>query len=339
MKPNPEHITIDDNENKILQLLQELVLAPRIKAIEWSKITKQTPNMKIGYPGQHLASLITGVPGVRTGARGDDLLDGSEVKSCSRVDQLDTCKDCGQKVLRIEENCPHCDSTNIKRMDDSKWLFSIKSEEELKLLTETIDRVFLTIADYPNFEDDDFETIRFQAFEIWNNTERHKYFKVLMTNYYNKLFLKHIEKNPSKTPAPKNFWPYSYQFYLCNPVKVFQCTVTTANTNPDIKIDFYVEPQTDRETLIPESMPTSVLKKEEFNKIYESSDSNKLSSLLANGKSMEDLKKIYDKKSLDKRRLKETLPYLDEVNRSYLDLRDTDKVSEAKVAYVRRKKK
>jgi len=207
MKPNPKYITIDDNLNKIAQLLDELVLTPRLKALEWSKLTKQTPNMKIGYPGQHLASLITGVEGARTGARGDDLIDGTEVKSCSRVDQLDTCNACKNKVLRIEAVCPHCGSDNIKRMDDSKWLFGIKSENELKLLTQDLDRVFLTLADYPYFSENDFDTIRFQAFEIWNRTERHSHFTNLMTNYYNKIFLEHISRNPNKTPAPKYFWP------------------------------------------------------------------------------------------------------------------------------------
>lgn len=249
MKPNPKFITIDDNLNKIVKLLDELVLTPRLKALEWSKLTKQTPNMKIGYPGQHLASLITGVEGARTGARGDDLVDGTEVKSCSRVDQLDTCNSCKNKVLRIEEVCPHCGSQDIKRMDDSKWLFGVKSENELKLLTQDLDRVFLTLADYPNFSENDFETIRFQAFEIWNRTERHSHFTNLMTNYYNKIFLEHISRNPNKTPAPKNFWPYSYQFYLCNPIKVFNCVVSQANTNPQITIDFYVEPHQDRSVL------------------------------------------------------------------------------------------
>lgn len=139
MKPKSEFITIGNNIAQIEVLLQELVLQPRLKALEWSKITRQTPNMKIGYPGQHLASLITGIEGSRTGARGDDLRDGTEVKSCSRVDQLDTCKNCGEKILRIEVFCANCGSDKIKRMDDSKWLFSLKSENELKLLTEDID--------------------------------------------------------------------------------------------------------------------------------------------------------------------------------------------------------
>lgn len=97
MKPNKDFIKIFDNENRIKLLLEELVLRPRVKALDWSKITKQTPNMKVGYPGQHLASLVTGMEGARTGARGDDLEDGSEIKSCSRVDQLDNCRDCEKK--------------------------------------------------------------------------------------------------------------------------------------------------------------------------------------------------------------------------------------------------
>lgn len=94
MQPNTSLITIDRNLEKIEQLLNELVLQPRINALKWSEITKQTPSIKVGYPGQHLASLITGIPGDRTGARGHDLIDGSEVKSCSRIDQLDKCSNC-----------------------------------------------------------------------------------------------------------------------------------------------------------------------------------------------------------------------------------------------------
>jgi hypothetical protein len=257
--PQQQYIKIGDNENRIKLLLKELVLEPRVKALDWSKITKQTPNMKIGYPGQHLASLITGMEGARTGARGDDLEDGTEIKCCSRIDQLDNCEKCKKKVLRIEDKCPHCGSEKIKRMNDSKWLFAVKCERELKLLTKTINRIFLTISDYPNYNDSDFETIRFQAFEIWNNESRHKNFSIIMENYYNKIYLEHKKKNSNKTPAPKNFWPYSYQFYLCNPVKVFDAIVEKANNNPEIEINLLVNPYTDRGILDTEPMPTSLL--------------------------------------------------------------------------------
>ena len=332
MKPEAKYLTISDNKNRIEQLLMELVLEPRIKALVWSQITRQTPNMKIGYPGQHLASLITGVEGSRTGARGDDLIDGTEVKSCSRVDQLDSCKDCKQKVLRSEKLCPHCGSVKIKRMDDSKWLFSVKSEAELKLLTQDLERVFLTIADYPNFANNDFDIIRFQAFEMWNNNERHKHFGNLMTNYFHKLFLEHISRNANQTPAPKNFWPYSYQFYLCNPVKVFDCTVINANTNPKINITHLVKPDFDRSQLMPESMPTILLSQTEIDLLIEKVPEYVLSSQIIEGSDYKTLLKNIK----SKKKFATILPYINEPTRSYLDLRDTDKVAEAKTKYSRR---
>jgi len=336
MIPEAKYVTIDDNVNKIQTLLSELVLMPRLKALEWSSITKQTPNMKIGYPGQHLASLITGVEGARTGARGDDLVDGSEVKSCSRVDQLDNCKDCKQKVLRVEANCPHCGSNKVNRMNDSKWLFGIKSEEELNLLTKTISRVFLTLSDYPNYHEGDFDTIRFQAFEIWNNTERHKHFTSLMENYYHKIFLEHIKRNPNKTPAPKNFWPYSYQFYLCNPVKVFNCIVENANTAPEINIDFYVDPKSDRSELTPEPMPSGLLTHDELIQFLANAPQAQIEYYLKEGINYQQFSDAIRRSKLNKETVYKGLPTIPEVLKDYLILRDTDKVAEAKTKYSRR---
>jgi MamI restriction endonuclease len=338
MKPRSEYITITDNKNRIIKLLQELVLDPRIKALEWSKITKQTPNMKIGYPGQHLASLITGIEGSRTGARGDDLQDGTEVKSCSRVDQLDNCKDCKEKVLRTEMACSYCGSTNINRMDDSKWLFGIKSEQELELLIKDVERIFLTIADYPNFKENDFETIRFQAFEIWTGVERHRVFATLMTNYYNKIYLEHKVLNANKNPAPKNFWPFSYQFYLCNPIKVFNCIVTNSNTLPSVNVDYLVEPNASRDVLASEYMPTSLLQQDELQQLIQVVPEQIITKLIKPDFTYSELTALVNASKLNKKVLLEMLPYIDEKTRNYLPLRDTDVISVSKEQYVRHKK-
>lgn len=335
MQPDPKFITITDNKNKIIALLNDLVFQPRVKALGWSRITKQTPNLKIGYPGQHLASLITGIEGARTGARGDDLLDGTEVKSCSRVDQLDTCKSCGEKVLRIETQCANCGSTDIKRMDDSKWLFGVKSEEELELLTVTVPRVFITLADYPNFSTNDFETIRIQAFEIWNNTERHKNFATIMQNYFYKIFLEHIKVNPNKTPAPKNFWPYSYQFYLCNPVKVFECTVTNANANPSVTIDLLVQPNSNRSGLAPELMPTQLLSQQELQAIFQNAQPDMIRPYLIQCE-YEGMRNVVEKGRASRDILAKHFPYINETLRGFVELRDTDVISVSKSKYSRR---
>ena len=40
----------------------------------------------------------------------------------------------------------------------------VRSEAELELITQKVDRILLVIGDYPNFDEADYETLRFQAF-------------------------------------------------------------------------------------------------------------------------------------------------------------------------------
>lgn len=263
MKPDTTKISIHNNLAKIKDFLSEVILEPRVRMMSWSKITNQTPNLKIGYPGQHLASLITGIKGTATGARGEDIEDGTEVKSCSRIDQVDKCKQCKKNVLRIQSVCPNCGSAKIKRNNDSKWLIPIRSEKELDLYLNRIPRMFFLISDYPNFDSDDFSTLRFASFEIWNQSARAKNFRQLLKDYYRKIYLPHIEQNPNATPAPKNFWPYSYQFYLCNPIKTFECIVHNAYSNPEIEIRHYTKPDADRSCLESEPLPLDLLQADE----------------------------------------------------------------------------
>lgn len=329
MQPNANLITITDNLKKIEQLLQELVLTPRVNALKWAKITRQTPNIKVGYPGQHLASLITGMEGERTGARGNDLRDGSEVKSCSRIDQLDRCRSCDSGVSRVETSCPNCGSGDILRNNDSKWLFSVRNQDELDLLTKDIDRVVLIIGDYPNFDTQDYETLRFQAFEIWPKSPRNRRFVEIMTNYYNKIYLVHKSKDANKVPAPKNFWPYTYQFYMCNPILTFSCTVTDSLTNPKIQIDKYVQPHEDRSAIDSVPMPTQILTEAELDILINEkkpnrSTKNRVMTLREpEGVIYGDKAAMFDK--------------IDESLRDLLPLRDTDKISSSKTKYSRKK--
>lgn len=333
-RPDKRFITIGDNKQKIEKLLHELVLEPRSHAIEWSKITRQTPNIKIGYPGQHLASLITGIEGERTGARGNDLLDGSEVKSCSRIDQLDKCKDCGDPVARLETVCPSCGSGNIECNNDSKWLFTIRNEADLTTLLHGTKRVFLLLGDYPNFEGNDFQTLRIQSFEIWPEYPRHANFAKIMTNYYKHIYLAHRKKDPSKTPAPKNFWPYTYQFYLCNPVLTFSCVIKNANTKPRLDIQHYVPPDVDRSNLPSLVMPVTILQANELELILKRASKKELSSLLKPATGGRKPLPNFSRMSHNER-----LAYFDgipEELRMYLPLRDTDRIAVSRQRYSRR---
>ncbi len=322
MQPNLTLITIDENETRIVRLINDLILMPRIKALEWSKITRQTPNMKVGYPGQHLASLVVGVQGTGTGARGHDIVDGSEVKACSRIDELDKCKACGKKLLRIETVCSNieCGSSNIDRINDSKWLFAIRDKEGLEKLTDTVERIILVLADYPNFDARDFETLRFQVFEIWTKSPRCTRFKEIMTNYLEKIYAGHKAKDSNKTPAPKNFWPYSYQFYLCNPIRVFSCIVENANSKPHISIEHFVQPNQDRSLIPSELMPSKKLKVEEWQLLTQNVPSEFWNLGNQTGIFIEKSKS----KKLKVEELNTLVPFISEEIRAYLPLRDRD---------------
>jgi hypothetical protein len=324
MKPNLKYVTIDDNVNQIKKLIHELVLEPRLKALAWSEITKQTPNMKIGYPGQHLASLVVGMEGCKTGARGNDIVDGSEVKSCSRVDASDKCTKCNEKLSRTEIVCGVCGSTEISRDNTSKWLFTIRDKNDLKVLTKDLDRVILVLADYPEFHLNNFDNIQFQVFEIWNNTKRCQEFTNLMSNYFNNIYQVHKGKDSAKTPAPKNFWPYSYQFYKCNPIKVFSCVIKNANTKPVIDDIFYVEPNQDRSTLSSELMPSNILSKDELPALREMLNKvpkKLLQNRLVQGKTIKELQDVVNSSAFSKTKIAQILPYIDEELRQYLPLR------------------
>ena len=334
MIPNTQHITIETSSKLLEKFISEVMLTPRLKAIEWSKITKQTPGLKIGYPAQHIASLLTGVEGRRSAGRGDDLADGSEVKGCNRIDQLDTCKSCGNKVLRYETKCNFCQSASISRKDDSKWLLTIKSKSELKLYTDKIDRLIFILLDYPNFLADDFETLSIKAYEIW--PKKNETFKQILNDYYFKIYLKHIKLDPKKTPAPKNFWPYSFQFYKCKPIKTYECLITDINTKPNIVTNTYVEPKQDRSSLIPEVVPTVILNNKELDIVLSNNArefEKKNSSLFAYWKTLTPKQKTTKE---NKEKLYKELPFLPNHYLDCIELRDTSKAVPHATEYSRR---
>ncbi len=68
-----EDYKLKTSESLIKECIKDLYINPKKSIVKWSKITNQTPQGKFAYPSQHLASLITGIKGVGSVARGDDL--------------------------------------------------------------------------------------------------------------------------------------------------------------------------------------------------------------------------------------------------------------------------
>ena len=206
-----------------VQLIQELYIDLRNKVNEWSQITKQTPQARMGYVGQHLVSVVTGFPGGRSGARGHDieLPDGKygEIKTCYKVDQLGHCKDCNSTVSSIEIECPACGSKNIERKNDSKWLITIRNDTEFEEVLNPLVYYFV-LFDYDDIANPDDNKI---IASIWEVNPKNKGFAYCMMDYYLNI------RSASESKAPFNMWPYSLKFALTKPRLIFRCEILDNN--------------------------------------------------------------------------------------------------------------
>ena len=172
------------NEGLIQKCIMDLFVNPRKILYEWSCLTEQTNHTKIGYTGQHLASVILNIKGCKTGARGNDCIDRTEVKSCSRVDQSDKCDRCKINILRLDKLCPNCNKNDkIIRNNDSKWLLTIRSQENLVSYL-NLDRLLLIIEEYPEFDKQNYNDISITIYEIYPKKDICSNFSKLITSYF-----------------------------------------------------------------------------------------------------------------------------------------------------------
>ena len=248
--------TLQTSEQLIKECIRDLYLDPRNLVRKWSKITNQTCQIRFAYPGQHIASVITGIKGRGTAARGDDLSDGSEVKTCSRADQLSGCNSCGAKVLVWQEECPTCKSHDINVKTDSHWIFSIKSEDELNLLLNKVPRIVLILFDKESSETNN---IRLR---LWVVDPNNKYVQEFFKEYYYNNYLK------KENPAPCNLHPLSYDFFLMTPKIIFHAYIRFKERDVDIIFWDVKNPRI-------EKMPTSLLKPQQIKEIFKSENLTK----------------------------------------------------------------
>lgn len=200
-------------------LIRELYIDLRKTINEWAAITQQTAQARMGYVGQHLVSVVTGHAGGKSGARGRDLIlpagDYAEIKTCYRVDQLGRCNNCDAKIASIEPNCPECNSTNIKRNNDSKWLIGIRNEAEFAQILEP-KSYYLVLFEVTDLQSPD----DIQA-SIWEVDPKLPGFAYCMVDYR-----MNIQSN-STSKAPFNLWPYKLKFCLMRPKLIYRSTIST----------------------------------------------------------------------------------------------------------------
>ena len=213
--------------NSSEQLIRDLYIDLRKKVNYWANQTKQTAQARMGYVGQHLVSVVTGYCGGKSGARGKDLIldknNYAEIKTCYRVDQLGKCLDCQSVVASIELKCPYCNSKNIERKQDSKWLLSIRNEKEFAKILEP-KFYYLVLFDLQNIQ----EPNKIRA-SIWRVTSRTIGFSYCLMDYYLNI------RSKSKSKAPFNLWPFQLKFYLMLPTLIYRSYIS----NNDIKTEIF----------------------------------------------------------------------------------------------------
>jgi hypothetical protein len=198
-------------------VLDDLYVRVRRSMADWAALTNQTPQARIGYIGQHLVSVVTGYPGGRSGARGHDLVlpggGSAEIKSCTRVDQLGSCRSCRHAVASIELACPACRGVDIDRKDDSKWLISLKSEAELAAVWRE-EHFFFVLFDFADLRDPREVNAR-----IWRVDPLSTGFAYCMVDYFFTIRAKSASK------APFNLWPFSFKFCLMRGELIFHALI------------------------------------------------------------------------------------------------------------------
>jgi len=247
--PGVDNPSLETSPEIVKECLHDLYVEPRNNLYKWSKITEQTAQVRLAYPGEHLACIITGVIGSGSAARGDDLSDGTEVKSCSRADQLSECRNCGGNVLVWQENCPNCESEDINIKTDSHWIFSIRDEKELDLYLDGIPRLLLLMFDRESTDSDE---VRLRA---WVVDPDQWYYRAFVRDYWENNY---TEKDD---PAPLNLHPEKYDFYMMEPELVFQA-------NLDIEQDKVSIERWDFENTKKEPMPTEYPNKSQVEALF-----------------------------------------------------------------------
>lgn len=83
-------LTNDQRIALLEELFSDFFLSQHQVLQKWASLTGQTAQVDTGYIAQFVASLITGIPGQGFRGKGDDLVDGSEVKSAANISGVDT---------------------------------------------------------------------------------------------------------------------------------------------------------------------------------------------------------------------------------------------------------
>lgn len=174
-------LSLEERKELATQLLEEQVSEQREKLNHWSTITAQSSQIDTGYIAQHLVSLQTQIAGQGMRGKGDDLCDGSEVKSANFLDSLDKKGATAPRwnftavtrqimerfleypavyLLSMDLNTKGCFRTRIWKVDVTKHTILRERYTE-----------WMNVLGYPKFASEKEESVNFQLFPPHIRTE------------------------------------------------------------------------------------------------------------------------------------------------------------------------
>ena len=205
-----------------------------------------------GAMGEDLASIVSGKKGNASVGSGFDLSDkkrkkADEVKLASWI-QSSLCQSCKEKVLFWCSQCNHCGSLDLKIKADSRWGIDAKSTYLYKKELEYYHLMIVEPKEYVS---------SCRTFTL-------SHFIIKGSNNYFCDYTKNQYFNSSKSNNC-NLLPYSYDFYMCDPIKIIEATIIVENENVGIEMNYF-----DLNNKIPENMDIDKLGSKELKILLDS---------------------------------------------------------------------
>lgn len=171
---NLERLTIDQQKGLISKLLNEQVIIQRESLQYFRELTFQPAQIDTGYISQHLVSLISKIPGGGFRGKGDDLADGSEVKSANFLDSMDangaiaprwnfTCNDILQMKAFLTYPSIYLVSMDINNRNNFRFRVW-KIDPRTHTILNTRYKEWMDKLGYPKLNGSDRKAVNFQLF-------------------------------------------------------------------------------------------------------------------------------------------------------------------------------
>ena len=177
-----KNLSDDQLQDQIKKLLIEQVIEQREKLHYFRDLTFQPAQIDTGYIAQHLVSLVTRIPGGGFRGKGDDLEDGSEVKSANFLDSMDargavaprwnfTCNDIDQMEGFLKY--PAIYVVSMDKNSDDNYRFRVWKLDPAKhtILTDRY-KEWMEVLGYPKLSADDRKAVNFQLFPPKHGTDQ-----------------------------------------------------------------------------------------------------------------------------------------------------------------------